>query len=406
MKEYRRGQVLNAAIQIILVLVLISCPKSPTDPEDIVEVDPREIVVTVFPDIGTNATHFKPNVYIVADSDTIQIGENYQIRCDYDGDGVADTEWLDTIPRTPLYSTHGKHRLSIEIQHSTGSVDNAYCEIYVQNLIEVTPPNISGEYENNIDWSRDGTNRIAYDAYGGELGANQSIFVMDYPSGTPIKISSSPNPGEYFFDQFPEWSPDGDKIVCSSSNGLDLITVGNGHRTTLIAEAGSTMKSWSPDGRWLIYWGGSGGRGATYVYDFDTDSSLPLFENMGYAAWSPDGTQIAISEMVGPDQAGSFFKIIDFASGDTLAAIQISNPGDKLDWSPDGKWISMGFDNKKVLSLFHIETGKILTFQPDPLTWCWWPSWSEDGTILAFEGQEAGGGVHLSIWAIEFPVEL
>jgi len=25
---------------------------------------------------------------------------------------------------------------------------------------------------------------------------------------------------------------------------------------------------------------------------------------------------------------------------------------------------------------------------------------------LAFEGQEAGGGVHLSIWAIEFPVEL
>ncbi|MBT4713235.1 MAG: hypothetical protein HOB84_00500, partial [Candidatus Marinimicrobia bacterium] len=171
MKEYRRGQVLNAAIQIILVLVLISCPKSPTDPEDILEVDPREIVVTVFPDIGTNATHFKPNVYIVADSETIQIGESYQIRCDYDGDGVADTEWLDTIPRTPLYSTHGKHRLSIEIQHITGSVDSAYCEIYVQNLIEVTPPNISGEYENNIDWSRDGTNRIAYDAYGGELGA-------------------------------------------------------------------------------------------------------------------------------------------------------------------------------------------------------------------------------------------
>ena len=79
MKEYRRGQVLNAAIQIILVLVLISCPKSPTDPEDIVEVDPREIVVTVFPDIGTNATHFQPNVYIVADSDTIQIGDRKSV---------------------------------------------------------------------------------------------------------------------------------------------------------------------------------------------------------------------------------------------------------------------------------------------------------------------------------------
>ncbi len=404
MVQFSRLQIFVASM-IVMVFVTVSCHKSPNKPQEIIESPIKKIVLSVFPNIGTTSTQFQPSVLVIIDCDTAQIGQNYLIGCDYDNDGVTETDWLDTIPRTANFETYGKHTLNFKIKDSTGYIDSVSYNIYIAGLIQITPTSPSGDYENNIDWSKDGTNRIAYDSYGGELGANQSIFVMNYPGGTPQKVSSNPNPGEYFFDQFPEWSPNGDKIACYSSNGLDLINVENGTRISLVEGSSSIMKSWSPDGRWLIYWGQHEGTAGTMLYDFDNDSIEVLFEREAYTAWSPDGTQIAASHrVVFPDQ--SLFQIIDFATRDTLESVEIPSPGDKLDWSPDGKWISLGFDNKDFLSMFQVESGNIFTYSPDHLIACWWPSWSEDGTLLAFEAQEADGGFRLSIWAMEFPADL
>lgn len=379
---------------ILLVAILFYCEEVPVDNSDPL-IQSWMAKSTVFPDIGTTKSIFQPSILAVFGADTAQLGEDYLVRCDYNGDGVADTDWLDSIPATQTFTETGKHILNFEFKDTSGVTFTAICSVYVQTLIQITPTNTSGYGQNNIDWSRDGSNRIAFDMYGADSGGNQNLFYIEYPNGVPVKVSSNPTPGFYFFDQFPEWSPDGETIACYSSNGLDIIDIENGQRTTLDAAGYYIMLAWSPDGHWLAYWDGQ----KTLLYDLEMGTSSELFADPHYVAWSPDGSKIAVSSGV---RSPTTLNILDFESQSILEAHTVTAFGSKLEWSPDGRWISLGFQNDTGY-LFNAKTGQTHTFRPDGVIGAWFPSWSEDGTLLAFEGKKNTSGEWESIWAIEFP---
>lgn len=376
----------------LVAMLLFFCEETPVDEVK----DPTwTINASVFPNIGTDQTTFQPTLLALLNGDTAQIGSDYQVRVDYDNDGTADTEWLDTIPKTQTFTQTGKHVLNLELRDTTGYIFTTLCSIYVQQLVQITPTNTSGNMQGNIDWSRDGSNRIAFDMYGADSGGNQNIYYVQYPDGEPVKVSSNPTPGDYFFDQFPEWSPTGDQIACYSSYGLDVINVESGLRTTLDARGSYIMLAWSPDGRWLAYWDGV----STLLYDFENGTAEELFNKPYQLTWSPDGSKIAI--VTGSVPAPEL-QIIDFNSKTLIHRYSVPAFGSKLEWSSDGRWISMGFVEDTGY-LFNTETETVHTFRVDGLIHVWYPGWSEDASLLAFEAQKNESGVWTSIWAIEFP---
>ena len=382
---------------ILVMLLFLSCDDSSTNPQQ----SGREIILTVSPDIGTNQTTFQPLVLIVNGDDTSSINPDYLVQYDYNDDGIAETGWIDSIPHTDTFNQHGRHTLKVIVKDSLGQMDSTSCYIYVQPLVQITPTNTSGSGQENIDWSRDGSNRIAFDTYGGEAGANQSIFIVDYPNGLPEKISFNPDSGNYFFDQFPEWSPLGDRIACASSNGLDIIDVQTHQRTTLDPGGDYAMRSWSPDGRWLCYWAYRNHESKTMIHDFSADTTGVLFDEELFMTWSPDGSQIARRAYRGHT---TLLQIIGFPSKAIVAEYEIMIQDWSIDWSPDGRWISVGFNqSSEIAQVLHVESGKIYTIAIDNLIRAWYPSWSEDGTLLAFEARENISGVWSSIWAIEWP---
>ena len=359
-------------------------------------------ILTISPDIGTSQTIFKPHIQIQDSSGAPSIESGYLYRVNYTADSNAVSVWLDSIPHSTLSFEPGEHTLVVVIQDTLGFLDTTSCKFYVQPLLQITPTNTSGHSQGNIDWSNDGSNRIAFDAYGGEAGANQSIFIVQYPDGEPVKVSFNPDSGNYFFDQFPEWSPQGDKIACASSNGLDIIDLSTHERTNLDPDGQYEMRSWSPDGRWLVYWDGPG---RTVIHDFNMDTTGVLFDEQYFITWSPDGSKIARCNHV--RNRREYLQIIDLNSREVVDEFEIPTHGWKIEWSPVRNLISLGFSTGGQSGfILNLESGVVFSFKPDGLLQSWYPSWSEDGSLLAFESKINAPGVWTSIWAIEFPDEI
>lgn len=388
---------LYSYLSILLVLTLLLACEESTD-EPIIEDLNVEIAAKIFPDVGTIHTNFQLELSVVSDTDTVVPGDDLLIRFDYNADGEFDTEWLDSIPLFPTFKNPGNQGVILQLKNLEEQEATDTVQVLVAELVQVTATNTTGNPHYNIDWSRDGSNRVAFDMEGGEPGGGQSIWIVDYPGGTPVKISSKPTPGEYFFDNFPEWSPLGDELACISKNGLDIIDVDSGHRRTIVERSTSMTIEWSPDGKYILYKGRHEGSMKTMIYDLANDTSSVLLDTPYEAAWSPDGEKFAIK--------ANPLQIINFQTGAVEKAFPDLEFGSKIDWSPDGQWLSLGFVNYSSLSVLNVETGEVIVVQPDGLRECWWPSWSEDGSLIGFEAEESSRtDIWASIWAIQFPVD-
>jgi|GEM_PF-890129 len=384
------------SLSIMCMLTLVMCCTDPlTKPDD--EVEPPVIIVSVFPDIGTNLTTFQPDLLIVSDSDSVVIGQGYQVRVDYDDDGVPDTDWLDVIPATPTFDFSGPHELVFEIRDSLDIIDTSICTIYVQDLIQVTPTNTSGYGHVNIDWSKDGTNRIAYDTHGGDPWAYQSIFVVGFPDGVPYRVSFHPDSSTYHFDQFPAWSPDGNRITCQSGLGLSIIDVATGEREVVDSRGYYLNSSWSPDGSEIAYLRSS----VTVIQNLSTGLIDTLSEDHMAVCWSPDGQTLAAVEL--QDWVNGKLRFVNAENYSTINEIIIPIHGYKVEYSPEGDWISVGFNSANgTTCIVNANTGAICTIRVDGLANAHNPTWSSDGRMLAFSAKEADkDGVRESIWAIE-----
>jgi WD40 repeat protein len=167
---------------------------------------------------------------------------------------------------------------------------------------------------------------------------------------------------------------------------------------------------WSPDGRRLMYWTGTGDT-ATCDNDFwyggmrctaqidvvnaDGTGQRTLVNSGLQGDWSPDGTHIVY--VVGGPQATATGSTIWIANADGSRARRLTSGDDRHPrWSPDGSTIafdhntSQGTGGGPALFTIHVD-GTGLTEVPgsSQLT-SYQPAWSPDSRRLAFAGYDYG----------------
>lgn len=370
----------KAIVFIVLLFALKGCNQNPSELQEPVP----EISISVVPDIGTIHTTFEFRAAIILDGDTTNT-QGYRVRWDWDGDKVYETPWLDSLTARHLYGEQGKKALEVQIQSPSGETFSSSSSIYVQQLIPISSAQTGVDLE-YPDWSVDGSNRIAFTSSLQSHGRYR-IAILQYPGGMYDLVT--PDGTDSYL---PEWSRDGNRIAFTTGGGLGILDLVTGTRT-LFPDTFDERPSWSPDGRYIAY--------GNLLYDLadSITSSLPFAADI---AWSPRGDMMALGGL-------DTLTIVAFPGYAVLQKHRVPRAGFKVEWSSNGRWISLGGrvsnDNETLFYLFDYADAKLYSWRPDGLRLAQYPTWSQDGTLLAFEVMDQGANSY-AIWAIQFPQDL
>lgn len=219
------------------------------------------------------------------------------------------------------------------------------------------------------------------------------------------------------------WSPDGKSLaVVSKQAGRDVIHVVNAktgkvERVLRPPVQAVLSPNWSRDGARIAFSGQSAGFTDIYVYELATDSVRRLTHDIAHddkPVFSPSGRWIVFetdrpTAAFGRDAAGDRDRAL--AGFDSLLKFKdlyrITVEGDSLELVAGGPWDekmpSFGpsdsqfvfVSNRSGLDNIYLwqDSAGTVTQRPvtNLLTGCFTPSWSRDGTTLAFSLFEAGG---------------
>jgi Tol biopolymer transport system component len=229
---------------------------------------------------------------------------------------------------------------------------------------------------------------------------NYEIYVMDADGSNQTRLTNNPA-----MDYAPVWSPDRTKIAFRSNrNGHIQIFImnadgSNQHTLTdyYLDYAGSSI-SWSPDGTRITF-----DIGLIYVVNTDGTNLTQLTNEYGpdlNPTWSPDGTKIAFESYRGSNglyNSEDIFVVNVDGSNLTQLTHQLwqTYPGATFcttaRWSPDNSKISFVTTrsmNYVPLKAFVMNAdGTNVRYLSSEIPAARQPSWSPDGTKIAFYGR-------------------
>ena len=235
---------------------------------------------------------------------------------------------------------------------------------------------------------------------------NWEIYVMNADGSAQTRVTNSSGT-----DAEPAWSPDGAKLAfyreVNFSPDIFSMTFGDAAPATNLTNTANVWDwhpAWKPDGSAIAFtringsnWGvytmsAANGSGQTRI------SSQLAFEFM--PAWSPDGSKLAVTCRAGGATEGS--KDICVMNADGTGVVNLIPLAGQEDfdpaWSPDGSKIAFTSNRDGGNSNYEIyvmnadgSNQRRLTFSdPAAPAWDHEPTWSPDGTKIAFSSARDG----------------
>jgi Tol biopolymer transport system component len=168
---------------------------------------------------------------------------------------------------------------------------------------------------------------------------------------------------------------------------------------------------WSPDGSKIVWWHqGLAGNFDVYVMNADGTNQIDLTtENPSAdlnAAWSPDGREIVLDSNYQTDTGFSEIQVIDAAGNFSR---QLTHNGAAFDnfgqFSPDGRRIAFTHgaaesDDSAIYTMDASDGGNVVKLTPDWL-YAGLPDWSPDGRRIVFADNFCGPCPVSDIWVMD-----
>ena len=190
--------------------------------------------------------------------------------------------------------------------------------------------------------------------------------------GEPIDLASLA--GRIVTDDF-------DDVFAMDVDGSRVVTVAG-------REGAEFDAAWSPDGRWIVYRDSTRGinrNDEIYVVRSDGTGRRNLTRNPANEwgpDWSPDGRTIVFNSDRGGGVLGGY--LVD-ADGSNLRRIDVDEWVEYPSFSPDGTRIAFSgaIGNNYEIFVADLSTGAVRQLTDSPGS-DGWPAWSPDGSVIAF----------------------
>lgn len=227
-------------------------------------------------------------------------------------------------------------------------------EIFVMELTALPITDVCGRLDNLTNnpandrgpaWSPDGE-RIAFRS---TRDGNDEVYVMDSDGTNQRNLTRDPSR-----DGEPDWSPDGTQIVFTSwrvgGTEVWVMDEDGSNPTRLTHGAWAGGPDWSPDSRWIVYITFR----PLYLIDLDAPGPVGLGERLdpitdggellcvlgkcSAPAWSPDGTQIALTVDLGFHGPGFGTNAEIYITNRDGTGVRRLTDNTALDAWPDWRW--------------------------------------------------------------------
>jgi len=221
---------------------------------------------------------------------------------------------------------------------------------------------------------------------------NLEIYTMKADGSNQTNLSNT----AAGFDAFPDWSPNGSRIVFSRDSAIWVMNAdgSNKIRLTNPVDADDIRPNWSPDGSKIVFAREAFSTnifGDIYVMNADGSNQVKLTtavsgQAYGSPRWSPDGTKIVFRDDRNVQTGGDEEIYVMNANGSNQTALTNNTVSDGApDWSPDGSKIAFHtFRNGNFKIYVMNADGSNQTRITNNPALDAAPSWSPDGTKFVF----------------------